>query len=289
VESRRIAVNGLYMGAILHGDAENRKQTLVLLHGFTGCAAGWSDLSSGLEAPGRWLIALDMPGHGQSDAPADPARYTMEHCQRDILAALAALGVRQGEATLLGYSMGGRIALYTAFSGFFRALILESASPGLADPAERERRRQSDNALAARIEREGVEAFIDYWEQLPLFASQSNLPPERRAALRAQRLTNRASGLANSLRGVGTGVQPTLHERLGTLNLPVLLLAGELDSKFCQIARQMARSTPRARLQIVPGAGHTIHLEQPALFAGLVDEFCNETYLEQMRRNQHAS
>src|SRR5579883_2019656 len=246
---------------------------LVLLHGFTGSAAGWGKHLDRLAAAGLRVLAFDLHGHGPSDAPNNSERYNMEHCQQDILAALKKLDVRQGEATLLGYSMGGRIALYTAFSGFFRALILESASPGLADPAERERRRQSDNALAERIEREGVEAFIDYWEQLPLFASQSNLPPERRAALRAQRLTNRASGLANSLRGVGTGVQPALHERLGTLNLPVLLLAGELDSKFCQIARQMARSTPRARLQIVPGAGHTIHLEQPALFAGLVDEF----------------
>ncbi len=239
MEKQRVSVNGIQMGIALHGEARDRQQTLVLLHGFTGSAAGWLNLFPLLAAPGRWLIALDMLGHGQSDAPADPARYSIEHCQADILAALANLGVRSGEAILLGYSMGGRIALYTAFSGFFRALILESASPGLADPTEREQRRLSDNALAECIEREGVAAFMDYWEKLPLFASQDSLPPEARATLRAQRLNNRATGLANSLRGVGTGVQPALYEQLHALTLPTLLLAGELDNKFCQIARQL--------------------------------------------------
>lgn len=287
MESQRVRVNGVELGVIVYEEVHKRsmpaishdvldaqRQTLVLLHGFTGSAANWHELFPQLAAPGRRLIALDMLGHGQSDAPSDPARYAMEHCQADILATLEALGVQPGEAILLGYSMGGRIALYTAFSGFFRALILESASPGLAGPAEREQRRLSDNALAERIEREGVEAFIDTWEKLPLFASQNSLPLEARRRLRAQRLANRASGLANSLRGVGTGVQPALHERLHEFELPVLLLAGELDSKFCRIAREMAGQMPQARLEIVPGAGHTIHLEQPARFVASVDAFC---------------
>ena len=268
------APNSFTPGVVQYGEQQNPRQTLVLLHGFTGSTANWSALLPHLAAPGRRLIALDLLGHGQADAPADPARYSIERSQSDILATLSTLGVQPREAILLGYSMGGRIALYTAFSGFWRALILESASPGLATETEREQRQQSDNALAERIEREGVEAFIDDWEKLPLFASQNNLPLTTRATLRAQRLNNRASGLANSLRGVGTGVQPALHERLPSLNLPALLLAGELDAKFCQIASQMARSMPQARLHIVPGAGHTIHLEQPALFAGFVNEFC---------------
>ncbi|HEU5383178.1 MAG TPA: 2-succinyl-6-hydroxy-2,4-cyclohexadiene-1-carboxylate synthase [Ktedonobacteraceae bacterium] len=274
VERRLVSVNGLRMGVTLYGEEHVRQQVLVLLHGFTGSSMNWADLLPGLTVPGRWLIALDMAGHGQSGAPVEQERYTIEHCRADILAVLETLGVYPGEAILLGYSMGGRIALYTAFSGFFRALILESASPGLADVAEREQRRQSDNALAARIEREGVKAFIDYWESLPLFASQNNLPPETRARLRAQRLDNRAVGLANSLRGVGTGVQPSLYGQLGAFTMPVLLLAGELDGKFCQIARQMAASLPRASLQIVSGAGHTTHLEQPDMFVRLVNEFC---------------
>jgi 2-succinyl-6-hydroxy-2,4-cyclohexadiene-1-carboxylate synthase len=244
------------------------------LHGFTGSAANWEHLFDQLALPAMQLIAIDMLGHGQSSAPEDPERYTMQHCQADILAVLTELGVVPGEAILLGYSMGGRIALYTAFSHFFRALILESASPGLADPTERAQRRRSDTVLAASIERDGMASFVEHWEQLPLFASQSNLPEEIRQALHRQRLSNRVQGLANSLRGVGTGEQSDLHERLPSLTLPVLLIAGELDTKFCSIARQMEQQLPNARLQIVPGAGHTVHLEQPVLYAQLVQQFC---------------
>jgi 2-succinyl-6-hydroxy-2,4-cyclohexadiene-1-carboxylate synthase len=274
MKSLRLNVNGINMGMIIHGEPRERQQTLVLLHGFTGCSLNWSQLCIQLETPERCLIMLDMLGHGQSDAPDEPTRYSIEHCQNDILAALETSGVQPGQAVLLGYSMGGRIALSTAFSHFFRGLILESASPGLSDPAERAQRQLSDNALAERIEREGIEKFIDYWEKLPLFASQATLPAETRAALHAQRLHNRPAGLANSLRGVGTGVQPAFQQQLGTLNLPVLLLAGELDHKFSQIARQMARQLPQARLHIVPASGHTIHLEQPGSFARQIHEFC---------------
>jgi 2-succinyl-6-hydroxy-2,4-cyclohexadiene-1-carboxylate synthase len=249
--------------------------TLVLLHGFTGSARNWESLYVNLALPGWHIVALDMLGHGRSSAPDDPERYGMEHCQDDILAVLQELGVQPGEAVLLGYSMGGRIALYTAFSRFFRALILESASPGIADAREREQRRSSDNALAASIEQEGVATFVERWEKLPLFASQSNLPIAQQEALHHQRLHNRAAGLANSLRGVGTGAQPALHAQLSTLDLPVLLIAGELDAKFCRIARQMARDLLRATLHIVAGAGHTVHLEQPAVFAQLVTQFCS--------------
>jgi 2-succinyl-6-hydroxy-2,4-cyclohexadiene-1-carboxylate synthase len=249
-------------------------RTLVLLHGFTGSARSWESLLDDLVMPGMQVIALDMLGHGQSDAPGDPARYTMEHCQADIIATLQELGVDAGEAILLGYSMGGRIALYSAFSHFFRALILESASPGLASALEREQRRQSDIALADSIEQEGIVAFVERWENLPLFASQSKLPIEVREALHQQRLHNRTTGLANSLRGVGTGVQPALHEQLAKLDMPVMLIAGELDTKFCTIARQIAQQLPQAILHIVPGAGHTVHLEQPERFVHFVREFC---------------
>jgi len=246
---------------------------LVLLHGFTGSAAGWGCQLDKLAAYGLRVIAFDLPGHGQSDAPDHPQRYAIEHCQRDILAVLQELGVSKGQAILLGYSMGGRIALYTAFSGFFRALILESASPGLEDPAEREQRRISDEALAASIERDGVEAFIARWEKLPLFASQRTLPLEVREAVHRQRLNNRASGLAQSLRGVGTGTQPSLYAQLPTLQIPVLLIAGELDTKFTAIARRMVEALPQPQLRIISGAGHTVHLERPEEFDALVEDF----------------
>lgn len=275
---RSVEVNGVQMGVVVSGrpqEEEGRERTtLVLLHGFTGSAEGWGELLERLALPTMQVIALDMLGHGQSSAPPNPERYSMEHCRADILAALQALGIEQGQALLLGYSMGGRIALFTALTGFFRALILESASPGLSDAHEREQRRRSDDALAASIEQDGVPAFVERWGQLPLFTSQKSLSPERREALQAQRLQNRAEGLANSLRGVGTGVQPALHEQLRTLALPTLLIAGQLDTKFCAIAQQMAEQLPHAQVHIVPNAGHTVHLEQPDTFVATVKTFC---------------
>jgi 2-succinyl-6-hydroxy-2,4-cyclohexadiene-1-carboxylate synthase len=273
-----VQVNGIRLGVEQLGAASKHGLTLVMLHGFTGSAAGWGNLLDMLAAYGLRIIALDLPGHGQSDAPGDPGRYAIEHCERDIVAALQELGVKRDASVLLGYSMGGRIALYTAYSRFFRALILESASPGLEDPVEREQRRAGDEALATSIERDGVQAFVDRWEQLPLFASQRLLSPETREVLRRQRLNNRADGLAQSLRGVGTGVQPPLQDRLPALHMPVLLIAGGLDTKFAAIARSMSLALPQSQLRIVAGAGHAVHLERPAEFASLVGEFCLAIY-----------
>ncbi len=269
-----VHVNGVRVGIEERGETSNSNHTLVLLHGFTGSAAGWGYHMKSLAPYGLRLIALDLLGHGQSDAPKDPERYSIENCQKDILAILQALGVHKNQATILGYSMGGRIALYTAFSGYFRALILESASAGLEDAAEREERRASDEALAASIEREGVPAFVERWERLPLFASQKTLPLESREALHRQRLRNNASGLAQSLRGVGTGVQRSLNTKLANLHIPVLLIAGELDTKFTAIAQSMAQALPQSELHIRPAAGHTVHLEHPQLFTSLVGDFC---------------
>ena len=273
----RILVNNVFINVEEHGSTG--RPPLVLIHGFTGSAASWGPHLETLASYGFRVIALNMLGHGQSDVPQNAQRYTIEHCQTDILALLATLNVRKSEAILLGYSMGGRIALYTAFSGFFRALILESASPGLADPLERAQRRNSDAQLATRIEHNGIAAFVEYWEHLPLFASQQRLSHAQRQALHEQRLHNSASGLANSLRGVGTGMQPALQERLATLSLPVLLIAGILDTKFCTIARQMAQALPDAQLHIVPAAGHTVHLEQPDIFDQIVKDFCLKLHL----------
>jgi 2-succinyl-6-hydroxy-2,4-cyclohexadiene-1-carboxylate synthase len=174
--------------------------------------------------------------------------------------------------------MGGRLALYLAvtYPHLINKLILESASPGLAEPAARAARVHSDEALADQIERDGIGAFVEYWARIPLFASQQRLPVALRQRLRDQRLQNRPHGLANSLRGMGTGVQPSLWDRLSALTVPVLLLTGEDDDKFDAIAQQMATRLPNARHQTIPQAGHTIHLEQPEAYWATVGAFLNE-------------
>jgi 2-succinyl-6-hydroxy-2,4-cyclohexadiene-1-carboxylate synthase len=171
--------------------------------------------------------------------------------------------------------MGGRLALYVGLHKphLVQSLILESASPGLASAAERRMRREQDESLAKRIETNGVAAFVDDWERLPLFDSQKNLPADVRNALRRRRLQNTADGLATSLRGMGTGVQPSLWANLPELRVRTLLLAGEYDHKFTTINQRMAEKIPNARLIIINGTGHSIHLEQPDIFLTVVQEF----------------
>jgi 2-succinyl-6-hydroxy-2,4-cyclohexadiene-1-carboxylate synthase len=278
----RLTVNGIGLNVEVAGTGP----PLLLLHGFTGRAATWARHLP--ELSGRaTTIAVDLIGHGASDAPADPARYTMSHCIADLLAVLDRLEI--GRAAVLGYSMGARVALHLARAAPERVvgLVLESGSPGLAGESERSARRARDEELAATIERDGVRAFVARWEQLPLFASQSTLPAEVRSALRRQRLRNNAQGLAHSLRGMGTGAQASLWSRLGEIDAPALLIVGALDEKFCRIGRAMAGAMPRARLAVVPGAGHAVHLEQPDEFNRLVVGFTDACDCGRMANHGH--
>ena len=252
------------------GSGEERP--LLLLHGFTGSSQNWLPLLPHLTQQ-RQVLAVDLLGHGRTPSPPRAIRYGMEVVAADLLDLLDQLAIEQTD--ILGYSMGGRLALFLAAQAPQRigALILESASPGLKDKEEQLARRQQDNTLADRIEREGVASFVDHWESLPLWASQKQMSEDNRATLRQQRLQNNPVGLANSLRGMGTGAQPSQWGRLGKLRLPTLLLAGELDAKFVAINREMAALLPNARLEIVPGAGHAVHLERPSHYAALVGKF----------------
>jgi 2-succinyl-6-hydroxy-2,4-cyclohexadiene-1-carboxylate synthase len=264
----RIAVNG----AQYYVEQAGEGPALLLLHGFTGAAATWAPHVAAWASQFH-TIAVDLLGHGASDAPPDPARYSMEHTVGDLAALLDALNVPR--AFTLGYSMGGRVALHfaAAYPARVAGLVLESASPGLPSATERAARVAADEELAAFIEREGVPAFVARWEALPLWASQARLPEATRAAQRAGRLRNRAPGLAGSLRGLGTGAQAPLHSRLHEITAPTLLIAGALDPKFAAIAGDMAARLPDARAAIVPDAGHAVHLERPTEFDGLVAGF----------------
>ncbi len=253
--------------------ASRRAPPLLLLHGFTGSADAWEDAIARL-APRRRVLAIDLPGHGPLPAGGGAgAVIRLEDAVRSVVDFLDDL--RLPRVDLLGYSMGGRVALRMALDhpARLRALLLESASPGIADDAERAARREADEAMAEAIERDGLPAFVDTWMARPLFASQSRLPAGIRERERALRMRQDPAGLAACLRGMGPGATAPLWDALPGLRMPALLMAGELDPKYRDLAEKMAARMPDARVALVPGAGHATHLEAPDDFAGLVDCF----------------
>ena len=257
-------------GVRYHVELSGAGDPLVFLHGFTGSAANWTPIRRQFE-PRFTTIAIDLPGHGQTDSPTDLQRFSIEQAANDLTILLNQLHPATS-VHLLGYSMGGRLALYTALSypHLVRSLILESASPGLKTEAERAARRQHDEQLAAQIESEGLEPFVNDWTNQPLFATQSR---DLRETLREQRLQNNPQGLVSSLRSMGTGAQPSLWQRLGELTCPTQLIVGALDDKFVAIAREMSAQISGASLAIVPGAGHTVHAERAEAYAQTVLDF----------------
>jgi 2-succinyl-6-hydroxy-2,4-cyclohexadiene-1-carboxylate synthase len=190
-----------------------------------------------------------------------------------------------GNAIVLGYSMGGRLALALATShpDRVRSLILESASPGMADEQERLARRLADEHLADRIEQGGLAAFVAEWERLPMWESQAALPEVDRLQQKNIRLSHSAAGLTANIRSTGTGAQPSYWELLPGLKTPTLLIAGELDHKFAGIAVNMHVVLPDSRLEIVSDAGHAVHLEQSARYAQLVSQFVAQPVLNSRR------
>lgn len=270
---RSLAIDGLR----LHATEQGKGPPVVVLHGFTGAAVGWAALAGAL-AERFTTIAIDIVGHGESDAPQAVDRYRMRRCVDDLVAMLRGLGHQR--ATWLGYSMGARTAMQVAAwrADAVAALVLEGATPGMRTAEQRAARVASDEALAGRIEREGVEPFVDYWEALPLFATQREMPAEVQRAVRAGRLANSATGLANSLRGMGTGAQDALHDRLAEMRVPALLVTGARDERFTALAAEMAQTLPDATIASIDGAGHAAHIERPERFSTIVSEFLERVH-----------
>lgn len=238
--------------------------TTVVLHGFTGDAGTMQAITSRLDGE---VDIPDLAGHGPGPHPTDVAAYSIDGM------ADAALSRHDGPVHLVGYSMGGRVALTAAcrWPDRVRSLSLIGASAGLVDADERRERAASDDALAELI-RSDLDAFVDRWMANPLFATQARLGADFLAAARAQRLRNDPIALARSIRSASTGRMRPLHADLARCTMPVALIAGADDPKFVGIARDLATRMPAARVHIIDAAGHAAHLEQPdAVVAAVLD------------------
>jgi 2-succinyl-6-hydroxy-2,4-cyclohexadiene-1-carboxylate synthase len=223
---------------------------LTLVHGFTQTGDCWGPLADALVRTRR-VTRVDAPGHGGST----------RHATADLARGAELLSATSPDMVLLGYSMGGRLALRTALDhpGAVRALILVGATAGIEDAPEREARRLADEALADRLERIGLDEFLQEWLAMDMFAGLADW-----ARFDDQRRRNTAEGLAQSLRHAGTGTMAPLWDRLQELHLPVLCVTGERDERYGALARRLVAGIgAHAAHVVIPGAGHAAHLEQP--------------------------
>lgn len=234
----------------------------LFLHGFTGSRASWRHLEPRL---GDLLTAtcVDLPGHGAAPLPvaSGPAGWA------EVVEAVVAM--IDAPVVLVGYSQGARLALAVAARAphLIRRLVLESGSPGLRQRHARVRRRAADAALADMLQARGVDGFVEYWEQLPLFSGLRALPAPVQASLRERRAAHTAAGLAGALRVLGQGVQPDLWAALPSLRVPTLVMSGAADAKYTRLARQMVTELPLAWRVTFRGVGHAPHLECPDAWA----------------------
>ncbi|MFT8319778.1 MAG: 2-succinyl-6-hydroxy-2,4-cyclohexadiene-1-carboxylate synthase [Bacillus sp. (in: firmicutes)] len=255
-----------------HVEVYGQGVPLLLLHGFTGESSTWHPFIPMWKKDFQ-LIMIDIIGHGKTASPLNESKYNIVVAAKHLVEILQALQINS--IYLLGYSMGGRLALTFSilYPHYVQKLILESASPGLKTTEQQQERRIQDKKLGESILVEGIGQFVEKWEEIPLFQTQKKLNQKQRDKIRTQRLQNNAAGLANSLIGMGTGVQPSWWEHLHEVPFRTLLITGELDNKFCLIAKEMVNKNTGFTWKMVEDAGHAIHVEKPEIFGTIVSGF----------------
>jgi 2-succinyl-6-hydroxy-2,4-cyclohexadiene-1-carboxylate synthase len=240
---------------------------MLALHGFTGSGADFDPLKSALNLD---FESPDLMGHGCGEQPVDIAQYRIDSVARRLK---DTLGGR--DLVLIGYSMGGRVALrlWPLLGSALRGLILVSANPGLEDVVDRTERIAQDFALAGKIEERGMAWFCEHWAATPMIGSQANISIDALAAMGRRRAKNSPHGLANALRGMGQGAVAPVWDTLSEIPVPTLLLTGAQDRSYTAIAGRMQGLIPEAVHITVPNTGHCCHLEAVDTVAAHIVDF----------------
>lgn len=264
-----VSIDGLSYHIALRGEG----LPLICLHGFAEDSSTWDKL----DVRGFRIMAIDFLGHGYSDRPKNPEAYELRTVLRHLYLLIQTL-VNDEPFGILGYSMGGRMAMQYIVSykpETLMFLIAESASPGIQNYDERMERRQSDEALAKKIESHSAEWFADFWAQVPIFESQKALPEAVQHTIWERRASNEPYVLANTLRGTGQGQTPYVAKDLLHLSIEILYIAGSLDTKYAHIGRTIF-DHENAVVHVVEGAGHNVHVEKPKEFNEILALFLND-------------
>ena len=254
---------------------EQNKVTVLLLHGFTGSLEDWRECLHNFDTRFNY-IGMDLIGHGKSDSTVDVLKYSADSIVKNIDDVLNYLLL--DTVIILGYSMGGRVALSYAVnrSKKIKGLILESTTPGIKNEKERKERIISDEEIARFIESKSLEEFAELWLDQELFNTQRRFANEKLKKIKKMKASNSKTGLANSLRGFGTGKMPYLGDNLNNINCPVFLISGELDSKFTAINSKLKRKFSNAEHLIIKNAGHNTNLEEMKKFIGVINNFLSK-------------
>lgn len=244
---------------------------LLFLHGFLGGKEDWNESLTALEDT-YLCVSVDLPGHGSTLVNGIDKYYSMPHVAWGVTNFLNQLQIKK--CHLAGYSMGGRLALYLAvkYPEHCNKIIIESSSPGLKTKAECRVRRQRDRALAQKLETENFEKFLKEWYAQPLFTTLKKDPVKFRKLFK-RRLKNDPLLLARSLKLMGVGVQPSLWDDISAISSPLLFIAGDLDSKFKELALEMGNLCPQAKVCIIKNCGHNVHFEKPQEYFDTVRQF----------------
>ncbi len=251
---------------------EKKRNTILLLHGFTDSLDDWREIHGSLN-PNFNYIGIDLVGHGKSDSPVIVEIYSPQALSKQINDVLNNLSIES--AVIMGYSMGGRAALSFAVNhpNKIRGLILEGTTAGIESEKIRSERIKIDEELADYIESHNIEEFVELWMNKEIFNTQRRFSNEKLKNIREKKTFNSKIGLANSLRGFGTGRMGYLGNNLNQINCPVLLITGELDTKFTKINSVLKKKFPNAKHKIIANAGHNAHIEKPGTFVSIINEF----------------
>lgn len=247
------------------------ERPIVLLHGFTGSANDWRPIIEHLRDT-HYCIAIDLPGHGETKVNGGDEHYTFEKTAEQLISWFDSNEIEK--ADLVGYSMGGRLALYILvnYPDRFGKGVLESSSPGLASADDRAARIEHDKQMAEKLLRQPLEDFLKDWYEQPVFSSLKKQPGLIQQ-LTAARKDSNVDELARSLRGMSTGRQLSLWNELAKIRSDVRLIVGADDHKFVSIANEMQKCNEKISLSVVEDSGHIVHLEQQGCFYDILSKF----------------
>ena len=265
----RVPVNGIHLSY----EEAGQGVPLVFVHEFAGDARSWHPQVRHFARRYR-TIAFNARGYPPSDVPEDPGLYSQDHAVEDIRGLLDALGVER--AHVCGLSMGGYATLLFGLRHAARARSLVVAGCGYGSvAADRQAFRKDAEAVARRLETEGMAPIADVYARGPMRVQFEDKDPLGWREFHAQLAGGSALGHALTLRGVQM-TRPSLFDlerELEGLTVPTLIVTGDEDEPCLEPGLFLKRRIPTSGLVVLPKAGHTINLEEPEGFNRAVADF----------------